>query len=79
MANTPLHKVRLDALELPDQQRAELAHDLISSLDGPADAGAAAAWDDEILRRAEGVASGNGVMLDRDESSRRIRERLSRL
>ncbi len=79
MPTTPLHKVRSDALELPEQQRAELAHDLIVSLDGAADPGAASAWDDELLRRADTVASGQAPLVDRAEFTRRMRERLSRL
>lgn len=79
MANTPLHKVRSDALELPEQQRAELARDLIASLDGRADPGAATAWGEEIVRRADAVISGHADVLDRAEFSKRMRERLSRL
>jgi putative addiction module component (TIGR02574 family) len=79
MASTPLNKLRSDALELPDAQRAELAHDLIASLDGRPESNAATAWDDEIVRRAEALQSGQYVAIDRAEFSRRIRERLSRL
>jgi putative addiction module component (TIGR02574 family) len=79
MANTPLHKLRSDALELPDQQRAELAHDLIASLDGRPDPGGATAWDDELVRRAEALEAGHAAALDRVEFSKRMRERLSRL
>lgn len=79
MPTTPLHKVRSDALELPEQQRAELAHDLIASLDGAAEPGSESAWDDELNRRADAVASGQAHLVDRAEFSRRMRERLSRL
>jgi hypothetical protein len=79
MASTPLHKVRSDAWELPERQRAELAHDLIASLDGHADPGAVAAWDDEIARRADAFIAGHAESVDRAEFSRRMRERLSRL
>ena len=77
MADTPLHKVRSDALELPEPQRAELAHDLIASLDGHADPGAATAWDDEIVRRVDAFVAGRAASIDRAEFSRRMRERLS--
>ncbi len=41
-----------DALELPLNQRAELAADLLASIDGDADADVEAAWGAEIERRA---------------------------
>jgi hypothetical protein len=43
--------VLADALRLDTDARAELAAELLASLDGPADADAEAAWDAEIERR----------------------------
>ena len=51
MAAPTLEKVRTEALRLSDGERAELAHCLVVSLDGAADADAESAWDAEILRR----------------------------
>jgi putative addiction module component (TIGR02574 family) len=48
-------KVLDDALDLSDEERAEVAFELVASLDGPADPGAEAAWAAEIDRRARSV------------------------
>jgi putative addiction module component (TIGR02574 family) len=45
-------KVLHDALELPLPERAELAADLLASLDGEPDADVEAAWASEVERRA---------------------------
>ena len=46
------------ALALPASERAELAQELIRSLDGPRDPGAEAAWFAEAERRLDAVESG---------------------
>lgn len=51
-------RVRADALSLPTEERARLAHDLIASLDDAQDPGAAEAWVAELERRAREVESG---------------------
>jgi putative addiction module component (TIGR02574 family) len=63
-------------MALPEQERAELAHDLIMSLDGPKDTGVEEAWDQEILRRIAEVDAGQAKLLDRAELRRRMREKL---
>ena len=45
-------KLLEEALALPVSERAELAADLLASLDGEPDAEVGAAWDAEIARRA---------------------------
>jgi len=47
--------VLADALRLEPDARAEIAAELLASLDGPADPGAEAAWDDEIARPIEAI------------------------
>jgi putative addiction module component (TIGR02574 family) len=47
-----------DALELSADDRAELAADLLASLDGPPDEDASAAWTDEIRRRVDRALAG---------------------
>jgi putative addiction module component (TIGR02574 family) len=47
-----------DALRLEPETRAELAAELLASLDGPADPDAEAAWDIEIERRIAAVEAG---------------------
>jgi hypothetical protein len=48
-------KVLGEALDLTDEERAEVALELVASLDGPRDAGAEDAWVAEIERRARRV------------------------
>ncbi len=57
-------RVRANALSLPTQERARLAHDLIVSLDEAEDPGAAEAWLAEIERRAREVESGSVSLHD---------------
>ncbi len=64
------------ALELPDVERAELAHDLLASLDGPADANATEAWEAEIAQRLNDLESGKAPTIDADEALRRMDARL---
>ncbi len=52
------------ALTLPTRDRARLARKLISSLDGPSDPEAAAAWALEIERRAKEVKDGSVKLID---------------
>jgi putative addiction module component (TIGR02574 family) len=49
-----------DARELSADDRAELAADLLASLDGPADKDASTAWTDEIRRRVDRALAGEG-------------------
>ena len=73
-----LEKVRTEALSLPEAERAELAHNLVASLDGPADVDAETAWDSEILRRLAEIDTGTATLIDREEFRRRMRARMSR-
>lgn len=50
--------VLADALRLDDDARAELATELLASLDGPADKDAEQAWDAEIARRIAAIEAG---------------------
>jgi len=68
-----------EALDLSAEDRAELAAQLLSSLDGPADADAEAAWLVEIQRRATRAASGESAGIPRDEARARVTRRLSGL
>ena len=77
MGTEALKKVRSEALMLPEADRAELAHALVTSLDAPTDADATEAWDREIRRRLAEIDAGTAKLIDRDEFRRRMRERLS--
>lgn len=68
----PMTSVLADALRLDDDARAELASELLASLDGPADADADQAWDAEIERRIEAIEAGHVVLEPWDEVKRRI-------
>jgi hypothetical protein len=66
--------VLADALKLDAKTRAEVAAELLASLDGPADADAANAWDEEIRRRIEAIESGTATL----ESWEAVRRRISK-
>ncbi len=76
-AGSTLEKVRSGALRLSEAERAELAHSLVESLDGPADKDAASAWDAEIQRRLAEIDAGTAKLIDREELRRRMRARIA--
>ena len=76
MSNPTLEKVRTEALGLSESERAELAHNLVASLDGPAESDAEKAWDAEIVRRLAEIDSGTASLIDREEFRRRMRARM---
>jgi len=78
MAGSTLEKVRSEAMRLTQAERAELAHSLVGSLDGPADQDAESAWDAEILRRLGEIDAGTAELIDREELRRRMKARMSR-
>lgn len=78
MGTSALEKVRAEALNLPEPERAELARDLVSSLDGPGDANAQQAWDAEILRRLAEIDTGAASLVDREEFRRLLSDRIKR-
>lgn len=55
---TELRQLFLDALELPDNERATLAGLLIESLEGPEDPDVESAWATEAERRWQEIESG---------------------
>lgn len=61
------------ALTLPADQRAALAHQLLASLEEPADDPAVVAeWADEIGRRASGIVSGDNIGVSSDEARQQL-------
>lgn len=74
---TMTEKLRSEALALPAEQRAELAHALLESLNGEDDADAEATWLDELDRRVQSVADGTARLVDWDDARQRIAARLS--
>ena len=78
MSSTALEKVRSEALSLSEVERAELAYNLVTSLDGPPDSDAEKAWDLEITRRLSEIDAGTAKLVDREEFRRRMRARANR-
>ena len=64
--------VLADALRLDEKARAELAVELLASLDGPADPDAAAAWEKEIERRVKELDAGTAKLEPWETVKRRI-------
>jgi putative addiction module component (TIGR02574 family) len=67
------------ALSLPEDQRAELARNLLDSLDDGQDLSPdewKAAWSDEIERRVHEIRTGKADLIDGDEALRQVRDRL---
>ena len=63
----------LEALRLPEAERAALAGELIESLETEVDADAEAAWSAEIHRRVEALNAGRARTVPWAEARRRIR------
>ena len=71
--------VLADALRLGENERAELAAEVLASLDGPGDPDAEAAWEAEIRRRIDAIDAGAMELEPWDAVRRRIeREILGR-
>jgi putative addiction module component (TIGR02574 family) len=62
---------------LPPQQRAELAHFLIDSLDQEADPDAEAEWEKEVERRVAEIKSGQAQGIPAAEVFAKLREKYS--
>lgn len=76
MATDALDKLRSQVLTLSEAERAELAHDLIKSLDAPRNEDVGEAWEAEILRRLSQIDSGTAKLIDREEFRKRLREKI---
>jgi putative addiction module component (TIGR02574 family) len=68
----PAEAVLAEALRLDADARAELAAEILASLDGPADPDAEAAWAAEIERRIAAIESGTARLEPWGEVKRRI-------
>jgi putative addiction module component (TIGR02574 family) len=77
MASVALDQLRSKALELSESERAELAHDLVASLDGKPDPEVADQWDREILRRLQQIDDGIVNAVDRAELKRRMQQQFT--
>jgi putative addiction module component (TIGR02574 family) len=68
--------VLADALRLEPEARAEIAAELLASLDGPADPDADAAWSEEIEKRIAAIEAGTMKLESWDDVKRRISEEI---
>jgi putative addiction module component (TIGR02574 family) len=68
--------VLADALRLAPEARAELAAELLASLDGPADPDTEAAWAAEIERRVDAIEAGTVALESWDDVKRRIEKNI---
>jgi putative addiction module component (TIGR02574 family) len=71
-------QLREAALALPPDERAELARDLLHSLEDPPSAEVDAAWVVEIEKRARELDDGAVVPVDWEEAQARVLQRLRR-
>jgi putative addiction module component (TIGR02574 family) len=74
-ARTSRTELLHDALELSAGDRAELAAELLASLDGPPDADAATAWKDEIRDRVDRAIAGESKAMPWPELRDKLRGR----
>ncbi len=65
-----------DALRLDAKSRADMASELLASLDGPADPDAEAAWALEIERRVAAIEAGTATLESWDQAKHRIEKEL---
>lgn len=64
--------VLAEALRLDEDDRADVAAELLASLDGPADPDAEAAWATEIARRVAAIDAGTAKLEPWESARRRI-------
>ena len=69
-------EVLADALKLDPDSRAQLASELLASLDGPTDPDAEQAWQAEIARRVADLEAGKLKLESWAEVKRRIEKKL---
>ena len=77
MATAIMGRLRYEALNLPERERAGLARELIESLDAPGDEGVEEAWDREIARRLAQIDEGQAKLVDLEELRKSIVPTLS--
>ena len=68
-----------EALRLPMAERAEVAVELLASLDGEVDRDAEAAWVEEVERRARRAHEGVSTGADWQTVREHVKQRLERL
>jgi putative addiction module component (TIGR02574 family) len=74
----PAEKVLSEALTLDLRERAEVAAQLIASLDGEPEQDVEAAWAAEVDRRIEAVEAGRAKLVPWADVERRVEEEIRR-
>lgn len=74
----PLKEIEQELLLLPQNERAQLAHCLIVSLDEGMDEDVDAYWREELERRNCEIENGAVELIPADEAMRRAREALKK-
>lgn len=72
----PAAAVLAEALRLDARARADIAAELLASLDGPADPDAEAAWAVEIQRRVAAIEGGTARLEPWEDVRRRIEKEI---
>jgi hypothetical protein len=75
-ATTHAKRVLSDAMALSEDERLDVATELLASLQGPDDGMDDATWLVEVRRRAERVERGESQSVTWDEAKRQVLERL---
>ncbi len=70
-------KLKIELSQLSAQERAEIAHFLIQSLDGEVENDVEAAWDMELTKRLEDIQSGNAIGEPSSQVFSQLREKYS--
>ena len=78
MTTAQLNNLRAKVMTLTEAERAQLASELVASLDGPADHGMEKAWDIEICRRINAIEAGKESALDAKRVLTAARARIRR-
>jgi putative addiction module component (TIGR02574 family) len=72
------HKLLQDVLALPEDERLEVASEIIASVDGPRDGDWESAWLGEVDRRVDAAKARGGTASDWTDVRTRILKRLGR-
>ena len=76
MSTAAFDHLRSQIMILPESERAELAHDLIVSLDAPDNVSFSSEWELEIKKRITQIDAGTAKFVDRDTFRERMISRI---
>jgi putative addiction module component (TIGR02574 family) len=79
MSTPVLDQLRSQIMILPESERAELAHDLIKSLDAPNEDSVSNEWELEIKNRIAQIDAGAAKFVDRDTFRERMISKIKEL